>query len=165
MVVQQFSTRAESVMYRAWGGDIINMSVLPEAKLAREAELSYVLIATGEYDALCWIHSAFWAGSDGHLNRCLLRMRPATDYDAWRPSSEAVTVAEVIQTLHTNVAASQRVTLALLDKVHASVADPKTSEIVRAVDGSMKMSIMTRSEFIPEKVKERLRYIHEWFGQ
>ena len=38
----QFSTRAESKMYRAWGGDIINMSVLPEAKLAREAELGYV---------------------------------------------------------------------------------------------------------------------------
>ena len=37
----QFSTRAESKMYRQWGGDIINMSVLPEAKLAREAELGY----------------------------------------------------------------------------------------------------------------------------
>jgi 5'-methylthioadenosine phosphorylase len=37
----QFSTRAESLMYRAWGGDIINMSVLPEAKLAREAELRW----------------------------------------------------------------------------------------------------------------------------
>lgn len=37
----QFSTRAESKMYRAWGGDLINMSVLPEAKLAREAELRY----------------------------------------------------------------------------------------------------------------------------
>jgi 5'-methylthioadenosine phosphorylase len=39
----QFSTRAESLMYRAWGGDIINMSVLPEAKLAREAEVRYVI--------------------------------------------------------------------------------------------------------------------------
>jgi len=39
----QFSTRAESKMYRIWGGDIINMSVLPEAKLAREAELRYAL--------------------------------------------------------------------------------------------------------------------------
>ena len=38
----QFSTRAESKMYRMWGGDVINMSVLPEAKLAREAELGYV---------------------------------------------------------------------------------------------------------------------------
>jgi 5'-methylthioadenosine phosphorylase len=63
-----FSTRAESHMYRAWGGDIINMSVLPEAKLAREAEIrrvspsllsnliklacSYALIATAtDYDA------------------------------------------------------------------------------------------------------------------
>lgn len=35
----QFSTRAESLMYREWGGDLINMSVLPEAKLAREAEI------------------------------------------------------------------------------------------------------------------------------
>lgn len=39
----QFSTRAESLMYRQWGGDLINMSVLPEAKLAREAELRYIL--------------------------------------------------------------------------------------------------------------------------
>lgn len=39
----QFSTRAESVLYRSWGGDVINMSVLPEAKLAREAELGCVI--------------------------------------------------------------------------------------------------------------------------
>ena len=39
----QFSTRAESRMYRMWGGDLINMSVLPEAKLAREAEIRRVL--------------------------------------------------------------------------------------------------------------------------
>lgn len=39
----QFSTRAESIMYRMWGGDLINMSVLPEAKLAREAEIGYAL--------------------------------------------------------------------------------------------------------------------------
>ena len=38
----QFSTRAESLMYRQWGGDLINMSVLPEAKLAREAEIRLV---------------------------------------------------------------------------------------------------------------------------
>jgi len=39
----QFSTRAESIMYRQWGGDLINMSVLPEAKLAREAEMRLVI--------------------------------------------------------------------------------------------------------------------------
>ncbi|KAK3350136.1 nucleoside phosphorylase domain-containing protein [Lasiosphaeria hispida] len=49
----QFSTRAESHMYRAWGGSIINMSALPEAKLAREAELAYQMICMAtDYD--CW---------------------------------------------------------------------------------------------------------------
>lgn len=49
----QFSTRAESHMYRSWGGSIINMSTLPEAKLAREAELAYQVIAMAtDYD--CW---------------------------------------------------------------------------------------------------------------
>ncbi|PFH55725.1 hypothetical protein XA68_17729 [Ophiocordyceps unilateralis] len=49
----QFSTRAESHMYRSWGGSVINMSTLPEAKLAREAEMSYQVIAMAtDYD--CW---------------------------------------------------------------------------------------------------------------
>ncbi len=49
----QFSTRAESHMYRAWGADIIGMTAMPEAKLAREAELPYALIGMAtDYD--CW---------------------------------------------------------------------------------------------------------------
>ncbi|KAG8947268.1 S-methyl-5-thioadenosine phosphorylase [Tulasnella sp. 424] len=83
----QFSTRAESNMYRAWGGDIINMSTLPEAKLAREAELSYALIAT------------------------------STDYDSWRVGEEPVTVAEVIKTLKTNADTSRKVAAALIEDV------------------------------------------------
>ncbi|KAL2755618.1 hypothetical protein ACRALDRAFT_1051042 [Sodiomyces alcalophilus JCM 7366] len=52
----QFSTRAESNMYRSWGGTVINMSVLPEAKLAREAEMAYQMICMStDYD--CW-HSS-----------------------------------------------------------------------------------------------------------
>jgi 5'-methylthioadenosine phosphorylase len=48
-----FSTRAESLMHRMWGGDLIGMTAMPEAKLAREAELSYALIAlVTDYD--CW---------------------------------------------------------------------------------------------------------------
>jgi len=48
-----FSTRAESEMHRLWGGDLIGMTVMPEAKLAREAELSYALVALpSDYD--CW---------------------------------------------------------------------------------------------------------------
>ncbi|KAJ5168643.1 S-methyl-5'-thioadenosine phosphorylase [Penicillium canariense] len=53
----QFSTRAESNMYRSWGGSVINMSVLPEAKLAREAEIAYQMICMStDYD--CWHNSA-----------------------------------------------------------------------------------------------------------
>ncbi|MBN1795325.1 MAG: MTAP family purine nucleoside phosphorylase [Sedimentisphaerales bacterium] len=49
----QFSTRAESLMHRAWGGDLIGMTALPEAKLAREAQMCYALIAlASDYD--CW---------------------------------------------------------------------------------------------------------------
>jgi 5'-methylthioadenosine phosphorylase len=54
-----FSTRAESRMFRAWGGDVIGMTAMPEAKLAREAELPYALIGM------------------------------ATDYDCWRDGEEA----------------------------------------------------------------------------
>ncbi|PWN46023.1 Methylthioadenosine phosphorylase [Ceraceosorus guamensis] len=129
----QFSTRAESLMYRAWGGDIINMSALPEAKLAREAELAYALIAT------------------------------ATDYDAWRPSEESVGVAEVIACLVANVQASQKVTAALVDPIHALVKDDE-SELVKKHEGTMRDSIMTRSEAIPESVKPRIRYILPWFA-
>lgn len=52
----QFSTRAESRMYRSWGGSVINMSALPEAKLAKEAEISYQMICMStDYD--CWHES------------------------------------------------------------------------------------------------------------
>ncbi|ORX60690.1 Methylthioadenosine phosphorylase [Hesseltinella vesiculosa] len=67
-----FSTRAESHMYRSWGADIINMSALPESKLAREAEIAYQMV-------------------------CM-----STDYDCWRVEEEAVTVETVMQNMKTN---------------------------------------------------------------
>jgi 5'-methylthioadenosine phosphorylase len=49
----QFSTRAESLIHRKWGGDLIGMTAMPEAKLAREAQICYALIALpSDYD--CW---------------------------------------------------------------------------------------------------------------
>ncbi|KAH9987937.1 nucleoside phosphorylase domain-containing protein [Russula compacta] len=86
----QFSTRAESLMYRQWGGDLINMSVLPEAKLAREAEISYALIAT------------------------------VTDYDSWRPNTEVVTAAEVFKTLRENAETSRHVAGTILQELYAA---------------------------------------------
>ncbi len=69
-----FSTRAESNVYRAWGMDVIGMTNLQEAKLAREAEICYATVAM------------------------------VTDYDCWHPGHDAVTVEEVIATLGKNAA-------------------------------------------------------------
>jgi 5'-methylthioadenosine phosphorylase len=70
----QFSTRAESHLYRSWGADIIGMTAMPEAKLAREAELPYALIGM------------------------------VTDYDCWRENEEPVGVEAVIAQLGANAA-------------------------------------------------------------
>jgi len=75
----QFSTRAESRIYRQWGVDVIGMTNLPEAKLAREAGMCYATMAL------------------------------VTDFDCWHPGHDAVTVEAVIATLHRNVALSQRI--------------------------------------------------------
>ena len=68
-----FSTRAESLLYRSWGASVIGMTALPEAKLAREAEMCYATLAF------------------------------ATDYDCWRASGESVTVDMVVANLQRNV--------------------------------------------------------------
>lgn len=68
----QFSTRAESRMYRAWGADVIGMTAMPEARLAREAELPYALLGM------------------------------VTDYDCWRPDEAGVEVSHVLEVMHAN---------------------------------------------------------------
>ncbi len=75
----QFSTRAESELFRSWGADVIGMTALPEARLAREAEICYALLAM------------------------------VTDYDVWHESEEDVSAELVIQNLAANTALSQRV--------------------------------------------------------
>lgn len=74
----QFSTKAESHLYRQWGVSVIGMTNLPEAKLAREAELCYATMAL------------------------------VTDYDCWHETEEAVTVEAILATLHRNVALAKR---------------------------------------------------------
>lgn len=80
----QFSTRAESNLYRSWGCDIIGMTAMPEAKLAREAELPYALVGM------------------------------VTDYDCWREGEEAVDVAQVIAQLSNNAEKARRMVMQLL---------------------------------------------------
>jgi 5'-methylthioadenosine phosphorylase len=74
----QFSTRAESNLYRSWGCDVIGMTNMPEAKLAREAEICYATVAM------------------------------VTDYDCWHAEHAEVDVAAVIKVLHANVDKAHR---------------------------------------------------------
>jgi 5'-methylthioadenosine phosphorylase len=74
----QFSTLAESKLYRSWGMDVIGMTNLQEAKLAREAEICYVTLAL------------------------------VTDYDCWHPDHDSVTVEMIVQTLMKNAETARR---------------------------------------------------------
>lgn len=72
-----FSTRAESHLHRAWGGDLIGMTAMPEAKLAREAEIAYALVALAtDYD--CWKPHPPGATRQGLLEEILGNLKAAT---------------------------------------------------------------------------------------
>ena len=73
-----FSTRAESLMHRLWGGDVIGMTAMPEAKLVREAELGYAIVAM------------------------------VTDFDCWNPEHDHVDVAQVVAVARRNAGAAAR---------------------------------------------------------
>ncbi|RWR10149.1 S-methyl-5'-thioadenosine phosphorylase [Paenirhodobacter populi] len=79
----QFSTLAESRLYRSWGADVIGMTAMPEAKLAREAELCYACVAM------------------------------ITDYDCWHPDHDAVHVAQVMATAQANAGRARALIAAL----------------------------------------------------
>jgi 5'-methylthioadenosine phosphorylase len=73
-----FSTRAESLMHRQWGADVVGMTALPEARLAREAEMAYALIALPtDYD--CWSQPPRGADNQSLLEEILGNLRAATD--------------------------------------------------------------------------------------
>jgi 5'-methylthioadenosine phosphorylase len=74
-----FSTRAESHLYRGWGADLIGMTAIPEAKLAREAEI------------------------------CLAIVAMVTDYDCWREAGESVTIEMVLKVMRGNTGSIQKV--------------------------------------------------------
>ncbi|MBU1078475.1 MAG: S-methyl-5'-thioadenosine phosphorylase [Spirochaetes bacterium] len=82
-----FSTKAESHLYRSWGASLIGMTALPEAKLAKEAEICYTTMAL------------------------------ATDYDCWRESEEVVSVEMVIKTMHENVKKAKNIIKNMIYKI------------------------------------------------
>ena len=82
-----FSTKAESNFHRMIGGDVIGMTAIPEAKLAREAEICYAMIAL------------------------------STDYDCWREDEESVTIDMVIQTMNKNIHTAKNLLSNLIPKI------------------------------------------------
>ena len=82
-----FSTRAESNLYRSWGGGVVGMTSLPESKLAREAEMCYALMAM------------------------------STDYDCWKEGEEDVTIDLVVQNVRANTSAAQAIIKKLIERV------------------------------------------------
>jgi 5'-methylthioadenosine phosphorylase len=74
----QFSTRAESLMHRGWGGDLIGMTAMPEAKLAREAQICYALIAlASDYD--CWRPHKTGGDKQTLLKEIIANLQTATE--------------------------------------------------------------------------------------
>jgi 5'-methylthioadenosine phosphorylase len=83
----QFSTMAESELYRSWGCSVIGMTAMPEAKLAREAELPYAIVAM------------------------------VTDYDCWHPEHDSVTVDAVVKVMRGNAANARKLIAAVATKL------------------------------------------------
>jgi 5'-methylthioadenosine phosphorylase len=116
----QFSTRAESELYRSWNVEVIGMTAMPEARLAREAELCYATIAL------------------------------ATDYDCWHAGHDAVTVAQVVETMHRNVATAREVlrnAVLALERIRE-----RTCSCGRALDGA----VITAPAQIAPAARERV---------
>lgn len=99
----QFSTRAESNLFRSWSVDIIGMTNLPEVRLAREAELPYATLAL------------------------------VTDYDCWHQSEASVTVAAVLEVLRNNVALAQNVLAALASRVPDAAQSKSSTALSHAI--------------------------------
>jgi len=89
----QFSTLAESELYRSWNCDVIGMTNMPEAKLAREAEIAYATIAM------------------------------VTDYDCWHPNHDAVTVDSIIKVLNENSENAKRLVLNIINNISKNIWD------------------------------------------
>lgn len=99
----QFSTRAESALYRSWNADVVGMTALPEAKLAREACLAYSTVAL------------------------------VTDYDCWHETEASVSVEMVLEVLRRNVALAQRLVVELAHSFRPDMPNSAASTLENAI--------------------------------
>ena len=115
-----FSTRAESHIYRSWGASIIGMTAIPEAKLAREAEIAYAMLAT------------------------------ATDYDVWHESEDDVSADAVVTTLLKNVDSAKQIVAQVIDELPADwVSSAKGALAMAIVTEPSKIPLKLRHDLAP----------------
>lgn len=116
----QFSTRAESNLYRSWGATVVGMTNLPEARLAREAQLPYASIAL------------------------------VTDYDCWKTDEAPVTVEQVISVLKKNVSLAQTILRTAADRYPDPTKSPASTALAHAVmTAPERMSPEAREKLAP----------------
>ncbi len=116
-----FSTRAESNLYRSWGASVIGMTNLPEAKLAREAEISYATLAM------------------------------ATDYDCWHPHHDDVTVDKVVAVINANAALAKRIVANTVPKIlaHGGPAPHASALATSIMTSPSSVSVESRRALAP----------------
>jgi 5'-methylthioadenosine phosphorylase len=122
----QFSTRAESRLYRNWGADVIGMTAMPEARLAREAELPYALLGM------------------------------VTDYDCWRSEEAGVEAAEVIAVMRANVerarAALERFAQTLPERREPSPIDRALDHAIMTAPAQRDPALVARLDAVAGRV-------------
>jgi len=119
----QFSSLAESQLYRQWGCDVIGMTAMPEAKLAREAELPYATLAM------------------------------VTDYDCWREAEEAVNVTNVLEIMGSNSALARRAIVGLAQNLAETPRAPSPDGIDTCLDHALITAPAARDPAMLEKLQ------------
>jgi 5'-methylthioadenosine phosphorylase len=123
MAGPQFSSLAESRLYRQWGCDVIGMTAMPEAKLAREAELPYATLAM------------------------------VTDYDCWRSDTEAVSVTNVLEIMGRNSAIARTAIVNLARTLDGTERTPSPDGIETCLDFALITAPDARDPVLLEKLQ------------
>ena len=118
----QFSSLAESKLYRSWGCDVIGMTNMPEAKLAREAEICYVTVAM------------------------------VTDFDCWHPDHDHVQVADIVRVLTENAEKAKQLVTMVVPKLKASRPAPCTHGCDSTLEHALISSPAVRSPELAKKL-------------
>jgi 5'-methylthioadenosine phosphorylase len=130
----QFSTVAESNMHRAWGGDVIGMTSMPEAKLAREAEISYGLLGL------------------------------PTDYDCWRPHPPGKDKRELLAEIIGNMQKATEIAINMMKAALGIMAKMKPAELDAPSRHALEMAIWTdRTLIAPASVRELQPILGKYF--